>query len=554
LALQEALILVESALNGVLPELPQVQAQAPIPDPAANSVVQASVPETAALPLPVALQAVLDSPSPANLQALRTALASAAQAVEPSPAPNTGANEPIAAPSNTAPIVYNPSPAPVAALPARREAAILLIQSLPPLEPGRSVLTPKAVSQAARALVQTLEDPQSPPAQTLIRAVQAQFPEAKPAQILHDAQEALQAVAQHFEALPAGRPLPGPQALTAELEAANLPVPQQSLQALPREIVYEAVAWLKTRGLPPQRPLVEAVAQFLSRGQAALSLAEQAVRGGDALPEGLLSWRPSLKQAFEALDHAIQRSTLKLEAPDLGAQLKQWPKVSGLDLEKTLFQALEQASSSTAEASVALQGNAAKPIANEPTLREALAQVQHEVKQALRDPAGAAASVAPKLEQVAADAGRALQSLSALPLQAQPAPSFQTVTLPLALPLQGPLNGGQLSVTWRQGQERELNDKEPVNVAVSLNTESLGEVRVLLQVWKGAVSASLKTEDKATADFLASGAAELKQGFAERTPFRVRGLDFAAVAEGESLAELGEMAPLPQGLGLNLSA
>jgi hypothetical protein len=526
LVLQQALSLVESALSGSAP----APASSVAPTPLAPQ-------EAAAPPLQAALQAVLDSPTPANLQALQLAIAAAPQASNPGSSPSL----PVAI-ATAAPTVYAPSPA---ALPARREAAVLLIQSLPPEVPGQPALTPKLVSQAAQTLAHALEDPQSPQAQTLIRSVQAQFPQAQPTQVLRDAQEALTAVVQHFDALPAGRPLPGPQALAAELEAANLPVPQQNLNQLPRETVYEAVAWLKTRDLPAQRPLVEAAAQFLSRGQAALGLAEQAARAGDGLPEGLLTWRPGLKQAFENLDQAIQRSTLKLDAPDLGSQLKQWPKLSGLDLEKALFQALE-----TADPSVT--ANAGK--APLPTLREALAQVQQEVKQALRDPAGAAPNVAPKLEQAASDAGRALQSLNALPLQAQPAPAFQTVTLPLALPLQGPLNSGQLSVTWRQGQERDLNDKEPVNVAVALNTESLGEVRVLLQVWKGAVSASVKTEDQATADFLAGGAADLKDGFAQRTPFRVRALDFAARPEGEALPALGEAALLPQGPGLNLSA
>ena len=509
-------------------------------------------------PVQAAVQAVLNDPSLANLQALQGALAPSAifspqpQQVPGSstqaPAPTTGNALPAQAAASTAPA---PLP-PTAALPIRREAVVQLFQALPTPEADQPLL-PASVSAAAQALSQALNDTQSPQSQALVRSVQSQFPQAQPTQILNEAKQALAQVVEHFDSLPVARPLPGPQAIGAELEAAALPAPRATLSQFPREVVFEAVAWLRARGLPPQRPLVEAAAQFLTRGQANLELAARAASAQESLPEGLLTWRPGLKQAFVNLDRAIQNSTLKLDGPDLGAQLRQWPKSSGLALEKDLLQAFEAAQpESPTSSAVTTPGTPVRPQAGQPTLREALAQVQHEIKEALRDPAGASASVAPKLEQAASDANRAMQGLSALPLQAQPSPSFQSVTLPLALPLNGPLNGGQLTVTWRQGQGRNLDEKDPVNVAVALNTESLGEVKVLLQVWKGHASAVVKAQDEETAAFLATGAAELKQGFAERTPFRLQNLDFDVSQPGEALP--GEEAVLPQGAGLNLSA
>jgi hypothetical protein len=91
-----------------------------------------------------------------------------------------------------------------------------------------------------------------------------------------------------------------------------------------------------------------------------------------------------------------------------------------------------------------------------------------------------------------------------------------------------------------------------VNVAVALQTESLGEVRVLMQVWKGAANVSVKAVDQDTSDFLQSGSAELKAGFAERTPFKLQNLGFD-VATGLEAQEAPEVA-LPASPGLNLSA
>ena len=555
---QGALNLVEEALAP-----PTVLASPSAGNPTPN--IAAAPPEpAAALPAPVpvttpslseALQAVLKDPSPQNLQALQASLAQSSETPAP---PVSSLALPQAAVAATLPSNSAEAPggttrtaassstlalSPAIALPVRREAAVLLIGSLPPAEPGQPLL-PRQVMQIAGQLGRALQDPQSAPAQDLLRSVQAQFPEAQPAQVLEQAKQALDQVIVHFETLPPARPLPGAQALSAELEAATLPAPRLPLAQFPRELVFESVAWLRTRDLPPQRPLVEAAAQFLSRGQAALGLADKVVQAKPQLPESFLEWRPGLKQAFVHLEEAIQGSTLKLERADLAEQLSQWPTVSGLDLEKNLLASLPEGSSASAPVS--------SPAQAAPSLKEALAAVQQELKGALRDPAGAAPAVAPVLEKAAAQANQALQSLSALPLQAQASPSVQSITLPLALPLNGPLSNGQVTVSWRKGRDRELNDKEPVNVAVALQTESLGEVKVLMQVWKGSANVSVKAADQGTADYLQSGSDELKAGFAERTPFKLQNLGFDVAAGGG--AEEEAEASLPVSPGLNLSA
>jgi hypothetical protein len=53
-------------------------------------------------------------------------------------------------------------------------------------------------------------------------------------------------------------------------------------------------------------------------------------------------------------------------------------------------------------------------------------------------------------------------------------------------------------------------------------------VSVTLQVWKNSASARVVAQDKATAEFMAQGGEELRAGFADRTPFKLTSLDFAA--------------------------
>jgi hypothetical protein len=75
-----------------------------------------------------------------------------------------------------------------------------------------------------------------------------------------------------------------------------------------------------------------------------------------------------------------------------------------------------------------------------------------------------------------------------------------------------------------------------------LDTEHLGRVNVLLQVFKNAAGARVVAQDKATADFLAQGGDELKEGFDQRTPFKLQSLEFTA-AQDAPAAPTSETAP-----------
>jgi hypothetical protein len=75
---------------------------------------------------------------------------------------------------------------------------------------------------------------------------------------------------------------------------------------------------------------------------------------------------------------------------------------------------------------------------------------------------------------------------------------------------------------------------------------------VLLQVWKGSASARVLGADADATAFLAKGAAELREGFAERTPFHLQNLEFAVSA---TLGRRDPAAPdAPSTGGLNVSA
>ncbi|HXC63093.1 MAG TPA: hypothetical protein VNZ67_01985, partial [bacterium] len=426
-----------------------------------------------------------------------------------------------------------------AALPSQREALVQFLSMLP--SDGSA---DAAGGQAAlRALSAALSDAGSVQAQRLVAAVLAQQPDANAGSALQSARQALQLAGDALAQIPAGA-FAGESALKSALQAAGLPVPQTKLSGLGGDQVAEAVAWLQARDLPPQRPLVETVATWISQDRNALPAAGQALEQAAQLPASVLDGRPSLQAAVNGAQQAWQQAALSPEHPELATALRQWSQTQGLNLEAGLL----------AGASEGKGGPAAAPLLNGSAgLRPALVRLEGELRAAIRDNAAQTPGDAQRLGAALKETQTAVQALNAVPLQAQSPPAFDTVHFPLPVWMNGQIAGGQLSVTWRKGRERELDDKEAVNVAVVLNTEHLGTVKVLLQVWKGSASARVIGQDDEATAFLAKGAAELREGFAERTPFLLQNLEFA-VADAQARPGLTAGADAPPQGGLNVSA
>jgi hypothetical protein len=446
-------------------------------------------------------------------------------------------------PEAVAPVAPQP-PAPAV------EPAVALVQreTLAPVFNAVASSAQPLPLPALQALVSAqssaLQDPQSVPAQRLVQSVQVQDPQATAPMILQQGLEALQAFSQALAVQPQDRPLSGTAPLQQAAADAGVAAPQVPLQSLPLETVAEAVAWLQARDLPPQRPLVEAVAVFLQQDQNALPAVQRAVSAAESLPPQVLASQPELKAAVETARQALDGAAIHPEQPQLTERLQQWASQQGLNLEMHLAE--DKALPAPAQAFQAPHADASASTAQRPALRPALQQLEQQLKQAFRNAEEPSTSGA--LQSALRETQSANRSLSAVPLQAQSAPAFDTVHMPLPVAL-GQALGGQLSVTWRNGRDRQLNEKDPVSVAVALNTGSLGKVKVLLQVWKDAASARVVAEDPETADFLAGGADDLKAGFAERTPFKLQSLDFTAEAAPERGGGLEASGP-----GLTLSA
>jgi len=547
--------------------LPAAASVAPPPGPAPLTVTQALV------QVEQAVAQVVAQPTTAAVQALQASLGqlqqaqTAAMTVNVSPTvplgpasivpasaavatTSTGPSAPVQAPS--APSGSNAS---LSSLPARREAVVQLLALVgAQVEPQTGAVATDQVGAQAQALEQAYSQPASAPSQALVAAVLAQQPEAQPAQILADARQAIQQVVQQLQGPTVPAQLPSAAALRSLLQDAGQAVPQISLSQLPPEHVAEAVAWLQARDLPTQRPLVEAVASWINQDQTALPAIQRVISQVQALPSAVLEARPTLTQALQQVQSALDQSTLHPETQDLAQRLSQWSQSQGMDLEARLGSPAEgPGSPNGASNNVAPAHTAAPDLAS--GLKPALMRLDGELKSALKDPSTQAPQVARHMEAALHETQAAIQAMNAVPLQAQAAPAFDSVHLPLPVWISGQLGEGKLSVTWRHGRERQLDDTEPVNVAVALNTESLGPVKVLLQVWKGSANARIIGADPAAAQYLAGGADELRQGFAERTPFKLQTLEFAAAEGGPQgpLAGAADAPPAAAG-GFDLSA
>jgi hypothetical protein len=401
--------------------------------------------------------------------------------------------------------------------------------------------TVQTLQQALDLLAQAFQSPASLPAQRLVQAVQVQHPQAQPENVLQAAQQALTQLQTALSPLPPSRPLSLPM-LQSVLDQAGIAAPRVPLQSLPVETVAAAVAWLQARELPPQRPLVEAVAVFMQQDHNALPAAQRALSQAAMLSPELLAQRPALATAVQNAQQALGQASLLPQTPALAGRLQAWAAQQGLSLEAGLARSAE-----------APRGEAMPSAPPAPQgLRPALQNLEQQLRLALQDPLARQPEIAAPIQSALAEAQNAGRALSAVPLQAQGAPAYDTVHMPLPVVMGADL-GGQLSVTWRHGRDRQLDDKEPVNVAVALNTGELGPVKVLLQVWKGAASARVLAQDEATAQFLADSADELRGGFAERTPFKLQALDFAAASPREGFD--GPTAPpVPPSAGQGWSA
>jgi hypothetical protein len=387
--------------------------------------------------------------------------------------------------------------------------------------------TAGSLGASASALARALQDPSSTQSLRLLASVGAQVDGADASTVLADAQATASQAAAFFSAKPGDATVLSPR---SELAQAGFAVPGPALSGYGADAVGEAVGWLGARGLPLARPVVESAAAWIAQGKDVLPSVRAALASSAGLEESL-DTSMGLKQAYADLATALNHAGLDPSSEgNLSLALQSWPAGQGLTLENALSQG--QAAVSTG-------------------LKPALAQVENQLHAAIAA-VGSSSPQAPALNSALATVQAAGRAVNALPLQAQGAPSYDTVHLPLPVWMDGFQGDGRLSVTWRRGRERELDEKEPVSVAVSLNTEHLGKVQVHLQVWKNAAGVRVLAEDGATADFLKQGSGELKAGFAERTSFALRSLEFGA---GEPEAKAPAFSGLePPQTGLSLRA
>jgi len=493
------------------------------------------------------VQLLLDDPSQAQIQNLNVLLGQAAQSTL-SPASSPNAN-----PIPTSALGLSNLAANSADIPAMREA---LAQWLGPMNQAPQGQSAAALAQSAQSLSNTFGDSAQGATQRLIAAVQAQSPESSLAAIQSAASGALQQVADFYGQLPAGRVLPGVQSIQSDLTAQGLPVPRADLSTLAPETVADAVAWLNARGFPPQRPLVETVAGWMAQDGSSLPVAHAALQGQAALSDGIIASQPGLKNAYASLARALDASGVNPEGDGLSGRLQAWASAQGLSLESELATGsglLSPMDGKSAPASPLGPGSSAPAGPAMASLRGALLNLEHQLNQALQSTATSALSStdAAGLNSALKLSQAAVRGFNALPLQAQGAPAFDTVHLPMPVWMNGVMGDGRLSVTWRNGRERSLDDKEPVNIAVQLDTESLGPVTVSLQVWKDAASVRVLASDKANAAFLAQGADDLRDGFAANTPFALRSLDFTVAQAKAAPQAAGADVPA---LGLSLRA
>ncbi len=417
----------------------------------------------------------------------------------------------------------------------QRELATALIQgSWGP--GGRASLDQSGLEQILDSMAQRLGDGGDPSAENLFESARSQGdfgPAISGAGMRQAALEALAGIRSAFEATPLDRALVSASAMSDAFRSRGLGAPQVPLNGFPRETLLEALAFLRARGLPASRPLVETVAMGIAREGGDLG----ATLGAIMASQSGIEPSAGLLQAFSSLGQFLAEHHLDMGNPAaLWSQMMDYVGDSGLDLEKSLLNPETASSIHPAE-----------------SLKGRLLHLAAALREATEHGGG---RLSPESERLARDINQAISSLDTMNLAARPTPAFDVTTLQLPVLMDGQLQSGQLSIYWKKGRPHRLDEKDPVNVSFLLNTAALGEVKIQLQVWKNECQCKVSVQEPGNRDFLKESADGLRKGFETNTRFKLSGLDFTSAGDLATLAVrgLGLLEDQPRSGALNLRA
>ena len=432
------------------------------------------------------------------------------------------------------------SGAPARAVPPARDwASLQAFQDLAntvfqDLQPGQSGPVSNAgLLSGLESAVQELQTPGSSLGQAVVAESRALasaegLPAPAPDQVLAGALDYLRGLQQAFQAAPLAQPAASTGEIWQQAQA-RVPLPtSRPLESLPTESVLKAAVFLRARQLPASRALLQPVAQSLAKGEPLSSQVAQIQQQAQSLPASLLAQAPDLAQALQQLQAAFTALGIQVEGQDLAGQLAANPSHLGLDLEGSLA---AQASGRAGES-----GPAASPASAGRDLKSALLRLDRGLKSGLLDSTQATEGDRQQAARLAAQTSSALASLTTLQLANQPLLSHDMVSVQVPLWFGKEPVPGQLSVYWKRGREPRLDDKEPLQVVVQLNTRGLGQVKVSLTVYKKDCKCRVEVENEPARQHLARNLDSLKKGFGQNTPFELQAVDLSLAREAAAPA------------------
>ena len=310
------------------------------------------------------------------------------------------------------------------------------------------------------------------------------------------------------------------------LSGSGVETPGILLSQVSRQTVLEAVVFLQARQLPVTRATIETVAGRIHTNSNLVQQVNQVIAGGKETVQ-LFPSNQTLSQSVQNLDQFFQSMTVRPEfAETTAVQLQQSVRANGFHVEADLINTLKNFQKNESgipveQAPKGIEGN---------NLKSELMKLQREISEIIKGDSPIAKGNT-HLQNLHDNVSRSLQTLHTLQLSAQPTSAQDVTTLHVPVWVGGQLEGGQLSVYWKKGSEHKLSEKDPVNVALVLNTRGLGEVRVGLQVLKNSCSVQFYLPDDESTRLVQSESINLSEAFSDRTPFKLQGMAFHSTAE-----------------------
>jgi hypothetical protein len=338
-------------------------------------------------------------------------------------------------------------------------------------------------------------------------------------------------------------------------------MPVTSSLPVDTESTIEALAFLKSRDIPPQQGFVDIMSRYFKNDMKLSGSVSQLNSAAAAFETAFKGYRPqatggadgtgvntapvpgsTIKDIAQTLqdakniitDMSIKTGDRDLKAAVLETQLKAFIDKSGLNLENRLSIQADRRAEQLSNAG-ALKGQEAQAVSKD-NLKSIVMKLVEQIKGI--DSSKMSATQRESVKQVREAANDILTNLNALQFINHKPASFEMAYTQVPVFFNNKIFNGELQVWYRKGALKEdLRNNTPVNMVFMLNTSKLGAVKISMTVYKNEVECTVKAENEKAKQVLTRSKSEFLES--------LKGMKYNVKAFNVQLDEDGDTGTAP---------